>query len=123
MMKPRLAGASSLIVVLTAALIHRPSAAATRMSPQPPIVRIIAREYAFDAPDSIDAGPTTIRLESRGREEHFVQPMRIVGAELRLDSRAEQIVVMPAVRPHRWIRGQVDRLVEDRAAASSPATT
>jgi Uma2 family endonuclease len=39
----------------------------------------------------------------------------IVCAQLRLDSRAEQIMAMPAVRPHRWTRGEVDRLMEDRA--------
>lgn len=42
-----------------------------------PIVTVTAREYAFDAPDSIKAGPTTIRLVSQGREEHFVQFVRI----------------------------------------------
>jgi hypothetical protein len=65
------------VVALTVAPIHRRGVATTRPSPQPPIVRIVAREYAFDAPDSIDAGPTTFRLESRGREEHFVQLIRI----------------------------------------------
>lgn len=38
----------------------------------------------------------------------------VVCAELRLDSRAEQIMAMPAVRPHRWTRAQVDRLVDER---------
>jgi hypothetical protein len=39
----------------------------------------------------------------------------IVCPELRFDSRADQIMAMPAVRPHRWTRGEVDRLVEERA--------
>lgn len=43
----------------------------------PRIVTVTAREYAFDAPDTIDAGATTIRLLSRGREQHFVQLIRI----------------------------------------------
>jgi hypothetical protein len=43
----------------------------------PPVVTIAASEYAFDAPDSIEAGPTTIRLVSRGREQHFVWLGRI----------------------------------------------
>lgn len=73
----RLPGISLVVVAFTVAPIHPRSVAPTRTPPQPPIVRIIAREYAFDAPDSIDAGPTTIRLESLGREEHFVQFIRI----------------------------------------------
>ncbi len=43
----------------------------------PPVVEIVAREYAFDAPDSIASGPTTIHLVSRGREQHFVWIARI----------------------------------------------
>jgi hypothetical protein len=43
----------------------------------PPVVTVTAREYAFDAPDSIEAGPTTFRLVSKGREEHFVGLVRI----------------------------------------------
>jgi Uma2 family endonuclease len=38
----------------------------------------------------------------------------IVCAELRFDSCAEQIVAMSAVRPHRWTRAEVDRLVDER---------
>lgn len=78
-MKLPLSGVSLFIAALAVAPVHRRSVAATPFSPEPPIVRIVAREYAFDAPDSIDSGPTTIRLESRGREEHFVSLIRIAG--------------------------------------------
>ena len=30
----------------------------------PPIVTVVAREYSFDAPEFIEAGPTTVRLVS-----------------------------------------------------------
>ena len=43
----------------------------------PPIVRVVAREYAFEAPDSIHAGPTTFRLVSHGHELHFMLIVRI----------------------------------------------
>lgn len=43
----------------------------------PPIVRVIAREYAFEAPDSIQPGPTTFRLVSHGHELHFMLIARI----------------------------------------------
>lgn len=48
-----------------------------RVLPRVPVVTITAREFAFDAPDSIPAGPTTIRLVSRGRQEHFVQFVKL----------------------------------------------
>lgn len=46
-------------------------------SAAPPVVTVTAREYAFDVPDSIPSGPTTIRLVSKGREQHFVWIARI----------------------------------------------
>lgn len=41
------------------------------------VVTIIATDYAFDAPTSIPAGPTTLRLVNRGPELHHVQLVRI----------------------------------------------
>ena len=40
--------------------------------------------------------------------------VRSVGAELLKDPSAEQIMSMSAVRPHRWTRTEVDRLVDER---------
>src|SRR5512146_1173817 len=39
---------------------------------------------------------------------------KLARAELRLDSRAEQIMSMPVLRPRRWTRAEVDRLVDER---------
>jgi Uma2 family endonuclease len=39
----------------------------------------------------------------------------VAGAALRLHSPAEQIMSMSAVRPHRWTRAEVDRLVDERS--------
>jgi uncharacterized cupredoxin-like copper-binding protein len=58
----------------------RPSGSRT-----PPILTVVAREYSFGAPDSIEAGPTTVRLESRGREQHFVQLVRIASPHTMTD--------------------------------------
>lgn len=51
----------------------------SQRSSSPPVVTIIASEYAFDAPDTIRYGPTTIHLVSRGRKQHLVQLDRIEG--------------------------------------------
>jgi hypothetical protein len=39
-------------------------------SPGPRRVTIVAREYTFDAPDTLPAGPTVFRLENRGHRSH-----------------------------------------------------
>jgi len=38
----------------------------------------------------------------------------LLRAELRMESIAEQIVAMSAVRQHRWTRAEVDRLIDER---------
>ncbi|MGH7669818.1 MAG: hypothetical protein ACRENQ_10035 [Gemmatimonadaceae bacterium] len=48
-----------------------------RRTASPPIVRVIAHEYAYQAPDSIRTGPTTFRLVSHGHELHFMLIARI----------------------------------------------
>ena len=53
----------------------------------PPVVTITAREYAFDGPDSIDSGPTALRLVSAGREQHFLGLIRIAGSHTLADYR------------------------------------
>jgi uncharacterized cupredoxin-like copper-binding protein len=63
--------------VLTTATASGRTGRGASESSRPPVVSIVAREYAFDAPDSIEAGPTTIRLVSHGKEQHFVQLVRI----------------------------------------------
>jgi len=36
------------------------------------VVTVVAREYAFDLPDTLDAGVTTFRLRDAGREPHHM---------------------------------------------------
>ena len=64
--------------LLAAGALGSPCTAAGLSEPRtPPVVTVVARDYAFDSPDSIEAGPTTIRLVSRGREEHFLGLVKI----------------------------------------------
>ena len=39
-------------------------------SPPPQRIAIVARDYAFDAPDTLAAGPATFQLTNRGRMQH-----------------------------------------------------
>lgn len=49
----------------------RPAAAGGR------VVMVTARDYTFDAPDTVPAGLTTVRLVNRGPELHHVQLLRL----------------------------------------------
>ena len=69
-----------LAIATTVAMLSAGGSPGRRIPPRVPVVIITAREFAFDAPDSLPAGPTTIRLVSRGRQEHFVQFVKLSGA-------------------------------------------
>lgn len=51
--------------------------ARTAVAPVPNVVVVTAREFAFDAPDSIPAGLTTIRLVDAGHQLHHVQLIKL----------------------------------------------
>lgn len=46
-------------------------------APRIPVVTITARDYAFDAPDTLTAGATTIRLVNRGPALHHAYLVRL----------------------------------------------
>jgi hypothetical protein len=48
-----------------------------RVSSDPPVLTITAHDYAFEAPDTIAAGPTTIRLRNSGQDYHEVDLVRL----------------------------------------------
>jgi len=45
--------------------------------PKPRVVRIVAKDFAFDAPAEIPAGVTLIRLVNRGADIHHIQIMQL----------------------------------------------
>ncbi|HEX6643272.1 MAG TPA: hypothetical protein VF037_01260 [Gemmatimonadales bacterium] len=54
-----------------------PPAAGTAPAAAPRVVELTATEYAFDAPDTIPAGWTTLRLANRGGEIHYGHIVRL----------------------------------------------
>jgi hypothetical protein len=48
-----------------------------RASVPPPVIDIMASDYAFDAPDTIPSGLVTIRLMNHGQEPHHAQLLRM----------------------------------------------
>lgn len=43
----------------------------------PQVVEVVAREYAFEMPDTLHAGVTTFRLRNTGREAHHIMLYRL----------------------------------------------
>lgn len=74
-----------LALATTAAMLTARGPVVRRVPRGVPVITITAREFAYDAPDSISAGPTTIRLVSRGRQDHFVQFVRLSGGHTPAD--------------------------------------
>ena len=64
------------------------------------VVTITARDYAFEVPDSIEAGYVTLRLLSRGKELHHVQLARLDGGHTLKD--LFEAMKEPNAKPPAW---------------------
>jgi plastocyanin len=95
------------LVVTGAATQHRSAAgtdtaaASAAGAAAPAVVTITARDYAFDAPDTVAAGLTTIRLVNRGPELHHVQLIKLEEGRTMADLFAALKAGGP---PPRWTR-------------------
>lgn len=71
----------SITVAVTAALGgvlgHVPLVAPTPAAPAPRVVTVIARDHAFEAPDSIASGVVTFRLNDLGPTQHHLIVFRL----------------------------------------------
>ena len=74
--KPPLVLAAAVALVLAAnAASTQPTAHAAAATP--PVVDIMASDYAFEAPDVLPAGLVTLRLMNHGQEPHHAQLLRL----------------------------------------------
>jgi hypothetical protein len=71
-----------IVLALAAALAATPAPPAAPEASAPlRTITITARDYAFDAPDTVAAGRTTIRLVNKGPELHHVSLIRLDGGK------------------------------------------
>jgi plastocyanin len=77
------------------------AAAAPSPAARARVVTVTARDYAFEAPDTIAAGLTTVRLVNRGPELHHVQLLRLDDGKTLADLNAALKAGGP---PPRWVR-------------------
>lgn len=79
-MIPSLRSSTTRRLACLASLLPAAAGASTVTAPaRPHQVTITAHDYAFDAPDTLPAGLTTITLRNRGHELHHVQLVRLEG--------------------------------------------
>jgi hypothetical protein len=68
----------------------------------PPVLEVVAMDYAFRLPDTVRAGVTTVRLINRGQHMHHIQLVRLDGGHTIADLlRAWK----PGVPTPRWMTG------------------
>jgi hypothetical protein len=80
---------------------HRPAVAAAARIPGARLVTVTARDYAFDAPDSVAAGLTEFRLENEGTELHHIFLIRLDEGKMLKDALDAFAAGGP---PPKWMR-------------------
>jgi hypothetical protein len=77
--RPLLVSASTAVLCLAYVLLASGSAGARTQdnAVTPPVIDIMASDYAFDAPDTLPAGLVTVRLMNHGQEPHHAQLLRL----------------------------------------------
>lgn len=84
----------------------QPSAAVSEDMPAAGVVRVFARDFAFEAPDELPSGWTTFHLENQGSQEHFMVLWKLPEGRTIADMEAE---VMPAFDNAAYMAGEMDR--------------
>jgi hypothetical protein len=78
-------------------------ATAAAVSAEPSVVTIVARDYAYEAPDTITAGMVTLKLVNQGPELHHVQLFRFTGGKTYADLVAGMQTMKPTDPLPPWI--------------------
>ncbi len=80
----------------------RSAAPTARAAVAPPVLEVVAMDYAFRLPDTVRAGVTTVRLVNRGRHMHHIQLVRLDGGHTIADLLR---VWKPGVATPAWMTG------------------
>ena len=75
-------------------------AAAVAAAPQ--IITITARDFAYDAPDTVSAGMVTIKLVNQGPDLHHVQLLHLTDGKTAADLQAGLKAMKPGSPPPPW---------------------
>lgn len=72
-------------------------------APAPAVVTIVAKDFAYEAPDTISAGMVTLRLVNQGPELHHVQLLRLSDGKTYADLEAGLKSMKPGAPMPPWI--------------------
>lgn len=78
-------------------------AAAPAVAATPAVYTITARDFSYDAPDTITAGMVTLRLVNQGPELHHVQLVRLDEGKTYQDIEAGLKTMKPGSPPPPWV--------------------
>lgn len=85
------------------AVAARPAVASHPRTYAGRVVTITAKDYAFEAPDTVEAGYVTLKLLARGQELHHVQLVRLDEGHTLKDLFAAMQAAGPNGKPPRWM--------------------
>lgn len=80
------------------------SITATASSTIPPVVSIVATDFAFDVKDTITGGLVTLRLVNQGKTLHHVQLLRLLDGKTFADLAAALKAMKPGAPPPSWMQ-------------------
>ena len=95
------AGITGLIAVANSPIAN--ASTVTERHADPRTLTITARDFAFDAPDTVQAGVTTIRLVNKGPELHHVWLIRLDEGKTMNDVMTAMRDAGPEGPPPKWI--------------------
>jgi hypothetical protein len=79
------------------------AAPATTVAAAPNVVNVQASEYKFEAPDSIPAGLTTIKMNDTGKEMHHITLIKLDSGKTSADLAAGMKAMKPGTPPPAWV--------------------
>ncbi len=79
------------------------TAAAVAVAATPNVVNVSASEYKFEAPDSIPAGLTTLKMNDTGKEMHHISLIKLDEGKTVADFTAGMKMMKPGTPPPAWI--------------------
>lgn len=80
------------------------NAIAGASSSTPPVVTIIARDFSYEAPDTIAGGMVTLKLVNEGPDLHHVQLLRLTDGKSYADLMSAMQSMTPGSAPPSWIQ-------------------
>jgi hypothetical protein len=80
------------------------AAAAATTPVTPAVFTITAKDFSYDAPDTITSGMVTLRLVNQGPELHHVQMVRLTDGKTFADLEAGLKMMKPGSPPPPWVR-------------------